>query len=153
MLNHFSRVQLFVTLWILGAHQALLSMGFSRQEHWGGLPCPPPGDLPHPGIESASLMSPALAAGFYRWHYLGSPFSSGGEGKAPPLCPLTHSKEWVPSWQMLEVVEMVESVASMRALVKCPKHGLPETPGTAPWDTAALVTYCFGLSTQGLRLI
>ena len=37
------------------------SMGFSTQEYWSGLPCPPPGDLPHPGIEPASLTSPALA--------------------------------------------------------------------------------------------
>ena len=40
--------------------QAPLSMGFSRQEYWSGLPCPPPGDLPNPGIKPASLMSPAL---------------------------------------------------------------------------------------------
>ena len=36
-------------------HQALLSMGFSRQKYWSGVPCPPPGDLPNPGIKSASL--------------------------------------------------------------------------------------------------
>ena len=40
-------------------------MGFSRQEHWSGLPCPPPGDLPDPGIEPTSLMSPALADGIF----------------------------------------------------------------------------------------
>ena len=40
-------------------------MGFSRQEYWSGLPCPPPGDLPDPGIEPASLTSPALAGGFF----------------------------------------------------------------------------------------
>ena len=45
MLSHFSHVQLFATLWTV-AHQAPLSMGFSRQDHWSGLPCPPPGDLP-----------------------------------------------------------------------------------------------------------
>ena len=38
--------------------------GFSRQEYWSGLPCPPPRDLPDPGIEPTSLMSPALAGGF-----------------------------------------------------------------------------------------
>ena len=48
-----------MTLWIVG-HQAPLSMGFSRQEYWSGLPCPPPGDLPNPGIGTASLISPAL---------------------------------------------------------------------------------------------
>ena len=60
MLSHFSRFQLFVTLWAV-AHQAPLSMGFSRQEYWSELPCPPPGDLPGPGIKRMSLMSPALA--------------------------------------------------------------------------------------------
>ena len=47
------------------AHQALLSMGFSRQEYWSGLPCPSPGDLPDPGTEPVSLLSPALASGFF----------------------------------------------------------------------------------------
>ena len=46
------------------AHQTPLFMGFSRQEYWSGLPCPPLGNLPHPGIEPATLMSPALAGGF-----------------------------------------------------------------------------------------
>ena len=45
-----SHIRLFVTLWTV-ARQALLSMGFSRQEYWSGLPFPPPGDLPDPGIE------------------------------------------------------------------------------------------------------
>ena len=40
-----------------------LSMGFSRQEYWSGLPCPPPGDLPNPGIETAYPASPALGTG------------------------------------------------------------------------------------------
>ena len=44
------------------AHQAPLSLGFPRQEDWSGLPCPPPGDLPDPGIEPES---PALAGGFF----------------------------------------------------------------------------------------
>ena len=47
------------------AHQAPLSMGFSRQEHWSGCPCPPPGDLPDPGIEPASPGSPAWAGRFF----------------------------------------------------------------------------------------
>ena len=58
MLSCFGCVRLFVT-------QTPLSMGFSRQEHWSRLPCPPPEDLPHPGIEPASLGSPALAGGFF----------------------------------------------------------------------------------------
>ena len=52
------------TLWT-AAHKAPLSMGFSRQEYWSGLPLPPLGDLPDPGIEPVSLMSPALANGFF----------------------------------------------------------------------------------------
>ena len=49
-----SRVRLFVTLWT-AAYQAPLSMGFSRQEYWSGLPCPPPGDLPNTGIKPRLL--------------------------------------------------------------------------------------------------
>ena len=64
MLSHFSRVRLFAMLWTV-AHQAPLSIGFSRQEFWSGLPFPSPEDLPDPGIEPASLMSPALADGFF----------------------------------------------------------------------------------------
>ena len=56
MLSH---VRLFATLWTL-AHQAPLSMGFSRLEYWSGLPFLPPGDVPNPGIELAPPVSPAL---------------------------------------------------------------------------------------------
>ena len=45
--------------------QSPLSMRFSRQEYWSGLPCPPPGDLPDLGIEPACLMSPALTGMFF----------------------------------------------------------------------------------------
>ena len=60
-------LQLYPTLVILWtvARQAPLSMGFSRQEYWSVLPCPPPEDLPDPGIESVSLTSPALAGRFF----------------------------------------------------------------------------------------
>ena len=64
VLSRFSRVRLFVTPWTL-VLQAPLSMGFSRQEYWSGLPCPPPGDLPKPRIELVSLTSPALAGVFF----------------------------------------------------------------------------------------
>ena len=64
MLSRFSCVQLFVTPWTI-ACQAPLSMEFSRLEHCSGLPCSLPGDLPYPGIKPASLMSPALAGGFF----------------------------------------------------------------------------------------
>ena len=59
-----SHVCLFVTPWTV-ALQAPLSMGVSRQEYWSGLPCPPPADLPDPGIELMSFTSPALAGSFF----------------------------------------------------------------------------------------
>ena len=72
MLSCFSHVRLFATLWT-AARQAPLSMGFSRQEYWRGLPCPPLGDLPEPGMEP---VSPALAGGFFTtsatWGFYGS---------------------------------------------------------------------------------
>ena len=54
----------FAILWPV-VRQASLCMGFSRKEYWSGLPCPPPGDLPKPGIKSESLMSPVLAGRFF----------------------------------------------------------------------------------------
>ena len=62
VLSRFSCVQLFAIPWTV-AHQAPPSTGFSRQEYWSVLPFPSPGDLPDPGIELASLLSPALAMG------------------------------------------------------------------------------------------
>ena len=64
MLNCFSCIQLFATPWTI-AHQAPLSTGFSRQDYWSELPCPSPGDLPNPGTEPGSLMSPELAGAFF----------------------------------------------------------------------------------------
>ena len=64
MLSCFSQVSLFATLRTV-AGQAQLSMGFSRPGYWNGWPGPPPGDLPNPGIEPASFMSPALADRFF----------------------------------------------------------------------------------------
>ena len=63
VLSCFPHVWLGETLWTV-ARQAPLSTGLSRQEDWSGLLCPPPGDLPDPGVEPASLMPPALAVMF-----------------------------------------------------------------------------------------
>ena len=84
-LSRFSRVQHFATPSTV-APQAPLSMGFSRHEYWSGLPCPPPGNLPDPRIEPASLMSPALAGGFFT---TSTTWEEGGEGVVqilPGLC-------------------------------------------------------------------
>ena len=64
VLSRFSCVQLFATDWTI-THQATLSVGFFRQEYQSGLPCPPPGDLPDPGIKAGPLASPALAGRFF----------------------------------------------------------------------------------------
>ena len=82
VLSHFSPVLLFVTLWTI-AHQAHPSMGFSRQEYWSGLPCPPPGDLPDPRIKQGSLLSPALAGRF---------FTTSATREAPSQIPLVSAK-------------------------------------------------------------
>ena len=62
----------FPTSWTV-ARQAPLSMGFSRQEYWRGLPFPPPGNLPNPGIESESPASLALAGRFFTTEQPGNP--------------------------------------------------------------------------------
>ena len=99
VLSRFSRIWLFAIPWIV-AHQPPLSMGFSRQEYWSGLPCPPPRDLPDPGIKPASLTSPALASRFFTiWatkeaqqsHTFGYPprgqgFPSGAVVKSNRIC-------------------------------------------------------------------
>ena len=64
MQSRFSHAKLFAAPWTV-AHQAPLFMGFSRQEYWRTVPFPTPGNLPDPGIELTSLLSPALAGGFF----------------------------------------------------------------------------------------
>ena len=73
-----TRAQSFLTVtpWTV-AHQAPLFMGFSRQEYWSGSSCPPPGDLPQPGIEPTSPASPAVAGGLFTTRPSGKP---GWEG-------------------------------------------------------------------------
>ncbi|XP_060263209.1 dynein light chain Tctex-type 3 isoform X1 [Ovis aries] len=87
MLSHFSPVRLFVTPWTV-AHQVPLSTGSPRQEYWSGLPFPSPGDLPAPGIEPTSLMSPALAGRFLPLVPPGNPpFPSPGNLPDPGIKP------------------------------------------------------------------
>ena len=95
MLSHFICVWLFVTLWTV-ARWAPLSMGFSRQEYWSGLPCPPPVDLPDPGIKPMSFMSPALAGGF---------FTISATWEAQPLLPHSY-RIWSlqPEWKSISLL-------------------------------------------------
>ena len=75
VLTCFSCVQLFATLWLIALH-APLSMGFSMQQYWNALPCPPPGNFPNPGIEPVSLAVPALQADSSPLRPLWRPLSS-----------------------------------------------------------------------------
>ena len=72
----FSVMSGCVTLWTV-AHQAPLSTGFPGQEYWSGLPCPPPGDLPDPGIKPSSPVSLALQADSVPLSHQRSPFNLG----------------------------------------------------------------------------
>ena len=72
VLSCFSHIWLCVTLRTV-AHQAPLSMRFSRQEYWREMPCPPSGDLSNPGIEPASPVAPALQADSLPLNHHGSP--------------------------------------------------------------------------------
>ena len=96
VLSGFSNVQLCVTLWTI-ACQAPLSMGFSRQEYWSGLPFPSPGDLPHPGIEPRS---PPLQA-------------DAGRG-------FNEAEE--PTWPLLQCKHYSSSTQRNMNLF-CPEHG------------------------------
>ena len=91
VLNRFSCVQLFATLWTV-ACQAPLSRRLSRQEYWSGLPCPPPGDLPDSGIRPESVISPALAGGF---------FTTEPPGK--PLLPAPQVSDAWGTWHMMNI--------------------------------------------------
>ena len=105
VLSCFSQVQLFATLWTI-VPQALLPMGFSRQEYWSGLPCPPPGDLPDPGTEPESPVSPALQAVSLLLSHQGNPtgniqFSSVAQ-LCPTLCdPMDYSVSGFPVYHQL----------------------------------------------------
>ena len=87
-----SHVRLSATLWTV-ARQALLSMGLCRQEHWRGLPCPPPGGPPDPETGPASLTSPALAGGFFATNVTWEARTNSLMGSVPqrlgcpPVCP------------------------------------------------------------------
>ena len=72
LLGHFSLVQLFVTPWAV-AHQAPLSVGFSRQEYWSGLPCCLLEDRPNPGIKLHLLHLPHCRRILYPVSHFGSP--------------------------------------------------------------------------------
>ena len=85
MLCHFSPVQLFTTPWTI-ARQAPLSVGFSRHEYCSGLPCPPPGTLPDPGIKTTWVL--------YHYCLLRSPDSNVDGQNSSPAKPTHTAKPW-----------------------------------------------------------
>ena len=89
-MKSLSCVRLLATPWTV-AYQAPLSVGFSRQEYWSGLPFPPPGELPDPGIEPMSPVSPALQAHSLPTEPSGKSTyaSQSGQKKVPKGAPLS----------------------------------------------------------------
>ena len=110
-MKSLSRVRLFATPWTV-PRQAPLSMGFSRQEYWTGLPFPSPGHLPNPGIESASLASSELAGRLY---------SSATWEAETRVRSLGRKIPWRRAWQSSPVFLPGES------------HGQRSLVGYSPW--------------------
>ena len=101
MVLSLSRVRLFVTPWT-AVHQAPLSLGFSRQEYWRGLPFPSPGDLSNPGIEPGS---PALQAGSLPTELQGKPNIKGAKSSVSLV---SHCMEIAPSHATVQEVPLQE---------------------------------------------
>ena len=112
MLSRFSHVQLFANLWTI-ACQALLSTGFSRQEYWSGLSCPPPRDFLVPGFELTSLMSPALASRF---------FITNATWEAPKLLMDSQNYDCGKSVQVSSVTQLCPTLCDA---MNCSRPGFP----------------------------
>ena len=118
------------------AHQAPLSIGSSRQEYWSGLPCPSPGDLPKPGIESVSFMSPALAGGFFTTEPPGKPlfssvqFSSVAQSCLTLCNPMNRSTPGLPVHHQLS--EFTQTYVHQVSDAIQPSHPLPSPSPPAP---------------------
>ena len=116
----FRRVQLFETPWTV-ARQAPLSMRFSRQEYWSGLPFPSPGNLPDRRIELSSLTASALAGGFFTTKLSGKPMKVKVKS-------LSRVRLFVTPWTVAH-----QALLSMRFLQQEYKSGLPfPPPGDLP---------------------
>ena len=97
VLSRFSRVRLFATLWTV-ARQAPLSLGSPRQEYWSGLPCPPPGVLPHPGMEPVSTPSPALQVNSLPLSLWGSPIEELKINAGVTFSMAQWENYWIITW-------------------------------------------------------
>ena len=136
-----------VTPWTV-ARQAPLPTGFSRQEYWSGLPCPPPGDLPDPGVISVSLPSPALAGSFFiasaTWE------AQGWEHYGRNLMENVEHGDGSADWALeigpagVKVATAKASRAAMDALWACPSCDLRKPEEAGP---CFLALVCRGLKT------
>ena len=127
VLSRFSRVRLLVAPWIV-AHQASLATGFSRQEHWSGLPFPTPEDLLNPGMEPTSLTSLVLAVEFI--YHLGRPSEGWRWWRiCPQLCARQEKKVQEVEPPTLDGHHSLSKSTSGVFLLAGPTHG-PVWEGT-----------------------
>ena len=139
ILSHSSCVWFFATLWTV-AWQAALSMGFSRQEYWRGLPFQSPGNLPYPGVDSRShaladlffTTAAAAAKSLQSCPTLCDPIDGSPPGSPIPGIPQARTLEWVAiSFHEREKWKWSRSVVSNFSR----PHGLQPTRLLHPWDS------------------
>ena len=148
VLSDFSLVQFFMNLWTV-ALQVPLSMGFSRQEYWNGLPFSSPGDLSNPGIKPTSLKSATLAGGFFTTskHHLGSPFASWKVKVKLLSCVRLFATLWTVAYQAL--LSMGFSRQEYWSGVPFPSPGDLPNPGIKPGSPALAGRFFLPLSHLG----
>ena len=140
-LSCFCHVQPFATLWTV-TRQVPLSMGFSRQEYWSGLPSPPPGVLPEPGTEPLSLTSRALAGGFFTTGATWKPRCNwGSEGFS--ACRVTRRRMCLPEERLLTrlMAQIIPSFPSWGSLWKVLLR-LLHFDYSPLWETPSTHTHC-----------
>ena len=142
------------------ACQGPLSMGFSRQEYWSGLRCPPPEDLPDPWVESMSLKSPALAVGFFTtsatWeaHYSGLLLLLSRSVMSDSATPWTAAHQaslsFTISWSLFKLMSIEWMMLSNHLILCCPLLLLPSIfPSIRVFSNESVLTsggQCWSLS-------
>ena len=115
-MKSLSRVQLFATPWT-AAYQAPLSMGFSRQEYWSELSFPSPEELPNPGIEPASLISPALSGRFFITTVI--PKAHVKKDKHPLILFKSHCISWIKDTKVVTWNKMFKNLPVQHSIILC----------------------------------
>ena len=112
MLNSFSHVRLFATLWAV-VRQTSLSMGFSRQDYWSGLPYSLPWDLPDPGIKIVSSATPSMQVGSLPLSHQGNLYIQWNSSKTETESQIQKTNQWLPLGASL-VVQLVKNFPAMQ---------------------------------------